>query len=370
VNICKCRKCKSIGWSNSAYKRAFPHELRGKTMLKCKITKLAETIWPLIVADVPIFIYGETGIGKSTVISHDLMPMIESYFGPCVLHDTRLSTKDITDGTGLPIIDKEKMATFWTRSPFIPIDDGRMHVMFYDEVGHASVQLQQMTYSIVNDRSLGGFSLPKLNRVILATNTRKDGGGDNKLLKPLCNRGAHVTAEIDAPGLIEKMKVWGWDSRLIAFYTLRPGEIHNVSDTDPAFPTPRTGEKLSNTLKALPLDAKEGVIQNVSEMIMGEGFTRQFMTFIKNLGAHLPKLPEILANPKTARVPQDPHYQYVVASAIAKNIDKRNADKFAVYLERLMPDIRSMAAHDAIARDRTLGDIKPLKDLIMEGSGR
>jgi hypothetical protein len=190
------------------------------------------------------------------------------------------------------------------------------------------------------------------------------------MLKPLENRMAHVTVENDAPGLIEKMKQWGWDSRLVAFLTLRPGEIHNVSQTDPAFSTPRSLEMLNNTLRKLPVDVKNTTLENITQAIAGDGFTRQFMTFITNLGANLPKIPEILANPSKAKVPNDPHFQYVVASAIAKNIDLKTATKFAEYLARLMPDIRSMAAHDAIARDPSLADNKDLKGLVLEGSSK
>jgi hypothetical protein len=272
------------------------------------------------------------------------------------------------DGTGMPVIDKDQMATFWTRPAFIPFDDGKMHVFLYDEFGHASVQLQQMAYSLVLDRALGGYPFPKKNRLILATNTRTDGGGDNKMLKPLENRLAHYQAEPDAPGLIEKMKVWGWDSRLVAFLSLRPGEIHNVSQTDPSFPTPRSLERLNDVLKSLPVDTKQGVIENASQAIVGEGFTRQFMTFLTSLGANLPKLSDILANPSKAKVPQDPHHQYVVAGAIAKNIDGKSAVRFAEYLARLMPDIRSMAAHDAMARDQSLKGVKELSSLLMEGA--
>lgn len=339
-------------------------------MLKCKITKLADTIWPLVYANVPVMVYGPTGVGKSTVIGNELVPKVQSEFGPTVFHDIRLSTKDIVDGTGMPVIDHVEKATYWTRPAFIPRDDGNMHVFLYDEFGHASVQLQQMAYALVNDRALGGYALPQLNRVILASNTRTDGGGDNKMLIPLCNRMAHVTAEIDAPGLIEKMKHWGWDSRLVAFLTLRPGEIHNVSQTDPAFSTPRSLEKLNDVLKKLPVDVKNTTLENMSMAVCGDGFTRQFMTFITNLGANLPKIPEILANPAKAKVPTDPHFQYVVASAVAKNIDAKTASKFAEYLARLMPDIRSMAAHDAIARDASLATNKDLKALVLEGSGK
>lgn len=339
-------------------------------MLKCKITKLAETIWPLVYADVPVMIYGPTGVGKSTVIKNDLVPKIESEFGKTIFHDTRLSTKDIVDGTGMPVIDHSEKATYWTRPAFIPRDDGNMHVFLYDEFGHASIQLQQMSYSLVLDRALGGYRLPKNHRILLASNTRQDGGGDNKMLMPLQNRMAHTTVELDNAGLIEKMKVWGWDSRLVAFLTLRPGEIHNVSQTDPSFSTPRSLEMLNNVMKKLSVDAKNTTIENMAMAVCGEGFTRQFMTFLTNLSANLPKIPEILANPTKAKVPTDPHFQYVVASAIAKNIDAKTASKFAEYLERLMPDIRSMAAHDAIARDPSLSNNKELKNLVLEGSGK
>src|SRR6266478_7129468 len=95
-------------------------------MLKCKITKLADTIWPLVYANIPIMIYGPTGVGKSSVVKNDLVPRIEREFGATTLHDTRLSTKDIVDGTGMPVIDKDERATFWTRPAFIPGDDGNM----------------------------------------------------------------------------------------------------------------------------------------------------------------------------------------------------------------------------------------------------
>lgn len=335
-------------------------------MLKVRITKLADTVLPLVYADVPVMIYGPTGVGKSSIMKNEVMPAIEKEFGPSVLHDTRLSTKDIVDGTGMPIIDKDERATYWTRPAFIPADDGKMHVMFYDEFGHASVQLQQMAYSLVLDRGLGGYPLPKKNRIVLASNTRTDGGGDNKMLKPLENRMAHVLVEPDAPGLIEKMKVWGWDPRLVAYLTLRPDDIHKVSPTDPAFPTPRSLESFNKVLRSMPLDAPKATLENNAQAILGDGFSRQFMTFINNLAAGLPKMADILANPGKAKVPTDPHYQYVVASAVAKNIDSRNASKFAEYLGRLMPDIRSMAAHEAIARDASLKANKELAALVQD----
>ena len=339
-------------------------------MLKVKVTKLADAVMPLLHADVPFVVYGPTGVGKSSIMRNEVVPALEKAYGPVVFHDIRLSTKDIVDGTGMPIIDKDERATFWTRPAFIPKEDGKMHFFFCDEFGHASVQLQQMAYSLVLDRGLGGFSLPKNNRVALASNTRTDQGGDNKMLKPLQNRLAHLSVEPDAPGLIEKMKIWGWDPRLVAYLTLRPEDIHKVSDADPAFPTPRSLERFNDVLKKLPPETNKVTLENMAQAVLGDGFSRQFMTFITNLAAGMPKMQDILANPSKAKVPSDPHYQYVVASAVAKNIDRKTATRFAEYLSRLMPDIRSMAAHDAISRDPGLKNVKELASLVLEGSGK
>jgi MoxR-like ATPase len=345
-------------------------------MLKCKITKLAETVYPLIHADIPVMIKGPTGVGKSAVINSQIMSKIRTDFGEgAKLHDIRLSTKDIVDGTGMPLIDREKMATYWTRPAFVPEDDGEMHVMFFDEFGHANVQLQQMSYQLVLDRSCGGYKLPQHNRVILGSNTREDGGGDNKMLKPLENRMAHVQVEIDEVGFTELTKEWGWDKRLIAFIQLRPELIHKVDVNHPSFPTPRSLENFNKVLRdsdKLGLDQRtlKAVLENAALAILGEGFARQFASFLDRLAAGLPKIADILADPAKAKVPGESHFQYLMAGTIARNMTAKNAPIFAKYLARLLPDIASMCVSDAIGRDKALKDIPQLKDILLEGSGK
>jgi hypothetical protein len=345
-------------------------------MLKCKITQLADVAYPLIHADIPVMIKGPTGVGKSAVINTEIMTRIRTDFGDSsMLHDIRLSTKDIVDGTGMPLIDREKMATYWTRPAFVPEDDGEMHVMFFDEFGHANVQLQQMSYQLVLDRSCGGYKLPKHNRIILGSNTREDGGGDNKMLKPLENRMAHIQVEVDEMGFIEKTKNWGWDKRLIAFLQLRPELIHKVDTNHPSFPTPRSLENFNKVLKdndGTGLDPKtlKAVLENAARAILGEGFAHQFSTFLDRITAGLPKIADILSDPLKAKMPQDAHFQWLIAGTISRNMNAKNAATFAKYLGRMSADIASMCVHDAMARDRMLADIPALKELLLEGSGK
>lgn len=334
-------------------------------MLKCKVSKLAKTIWPLVRADIPVFVHGWTGIGKTEVISTELMRLVNNHFGPSVLHDIRMSSKEPVDGTGIPKIVQDEdgnWVTIWTRPAFVDRDDGRMHVYYLGEISHASIPMQHITYQFVRERRLGNFPLPKKNRVILDLNTRDDKGGDTKLLKPLENRGAHILAEAEVSGWVEHEKAMGLDPRLIAFVKLRGELLHKLDPNNPAYPTPRSIEEVGKLMRQ---GEPDNVVVDGAVALCGEGFAMQLQTFLKDLGAQLPKLADIKANPKGAKVPTEPHHQYVVAAAISHEIDMASADTWATYLARLMPDIASMAANNAMQGNEQLKNSKSLKSLIL-----
>lgn len=334
-------------------------------MLKCKAGKLIEVIWPLVKHDVPVFIHGWTGIGKTEMISGPLMRKIEAEFGPSVLHDFRFSSKEPVDGTGIPVVDADKRKTTWTQPAFVPDDDGRMHVFYLGEIGHASVPMQHIAYQFVRERQLGDFKLPRQNRIILDLNTRDDKGGDIKLVKPLENRGAHVLMELDVPGWIEHAKEIGADPRLIAFIKVRPALLHKLDTQNPAYPTPRSIVELNKLFKAGE-SARD--IENAAKALCGEGFAVELAQFMKDLGAGLPRLADIKANPDKAKLPGDLNHQWVIASSIAHEMGEHpeDAEIWARYLKRLAPDIASMAAHNAMQKNKDLERVKAVKSLKMD----
>lgn len=336
-------------------------------MLKIKTGKLVNAIWPLVLADIPVFIRGKTGVGKSQMIREGLVPKMREHFNmDVVLHDYRLSSKDITDGTGIPVVadDPEGKRTVWTRPAFIPVEDGKMHLIFLDEIGHASVQMQHAVgYQLTQDRALGEYKLPKNNRLILAMNMREDKGGDNKLAKPFEGRGAWVELADDPLGFLEYMTERKFNPHLIAFLKLRPQLYHKMAD-GPTFPMPRRYEQLNRVMNIEGI--KNSEIEDAATALVGEGVSAELAGFLKHIAAHLPRLSEIKANPMKAKVPQELDLQYVVAMAIAQQIKPEDADTWAKYLGRLEADIRSAAAHNAIQRDKKLEKNKALDELVLK----
>lgn len=334
-------------------------------MLKCKTGKLIEVIWPLVRADIPVFLHGLTGIGKTEIVSGPLMARVEQEYGPSVLHDFRFSSKEPVDGTGIPVVDADKRKTTWTKPAFVPDDDGRMHVFYLGEIGHASVPMQHIAYQFVRERQLGDFKLPRQNRVILDLNTREDKGGDTKLVKPLENRGAHIMVELDVPGWLAYATESGVDPRLIAFIKLRPGLLHKMDPQNPAFPTPRSIIEISKLFKN---GESSRDIENAAKALCGEGFAVELSQFMKDLGAGLPRLQDIKANPDKAKLITDLTHQWVIASSIAHEMGEHpeEAEIWAKYLKRLAPDIASMAAHNAMQKNKDLEKVKALKVLKMD----
>jgi hypothetical protein len=339
-------------------------------MLTCKIGELADKIFPFVDVDIPVCVAGWTGIGKTEIISGPLMHMIEHKYGPSVLHDIRFAQRDPVDASGVPIVDKEKLQTLWTRPGLIPHDDGKMHVFYFGEAGHIDPMRQHVLYQPVNERAMGGYAFPKLNRVILDMNTREDKGSDLQLLKPFQARMLHVFAELDHAGWLRYQKERDCDRRLIAFLKLKGEYMHYMLKRDndgrviepngPAFPTPRSIERIDRLHKAgYPND----VIVDGARGLCGEAFARDYALFLKHLADNLPKLSEIRANPTGAKVPSDLDEQWLIAGSVAHAITAADAHVWAQYLARLAADIAARAAHTAIQKTPSLGNIKALTDL-------
>ena len=72
---------------------------------------------------------------------------------------------------------------------------------------------------------------------------------------------------------------------------------------------------------------------------VGRGAAQQFIGFVE-VYAQIPKLPDILANPATCRVPDEPSMTFALATYLSEHITDTNAEKVIEYLNRLPVECR------------------------------
>jgi hypothetical protein len=133
-----------------------------------------------------------------------------------------------------------------------------------------------------------------------------------------------------------------WNTTLLAFLTLRPNHVADEGEDKLA----QFNSELVAKFGATGKDVQTKEAMKIAEEICPGRFAREFSVFIANMTANLPKLSEIWSDPSNTPVPTDIHYQYVVASALAKSAQDGNIHSIARYLARLLPDIAAMASHD------------------------
>ena len=131
----------------------------------------------LLKSDVPVFIHGSPGIGKSNL----------------ELVDVRLSQLDAVDLRGIPTIFNNE--TVWMSPVFLPKDKNSSGILFLDELNSASLSVQAAIYQLVLDRRIGEYELPKNWKIVCAGNKINDKGIVFKLPSPLVNRMVHLLLE-------------------------------------------------------------------------------------------------------------------------------------------------------------------------------
>jgi hypothetical protein len=89
------------------------------------------------------------------------------------------------------------------------------------------------------------------------------------------------------------------------------------------------------------------------EGTIGKAATVEFVAFLR-LFRQLPSIPEILLNPDTAPIPEDPSARIAVSTAIGRVVTDHSIAKAMRYLNRLPTEMRVLAMRDAAVRDRAI----------------
>ena len=155
-------------------------------------TDLKEALIPLIDSQIPTFIWGSPGVGKSSLVAQIALEKNMKFI------DLRLSLLDPTDLRGIPFFAKEEKKAVWAKPEFLPDTDCLDYgILFLDEINSAPPTIQAAAYQLILDRKIGEYTLPQNYSIIAAGNYETDRGVTYRMPTPLANRFVHLNFDLD-----------------------------------------------------------------------------------------------------------------------------------------------------------------------------
>lgn len=257
----------------------------------------------------PVFIWGAPGIGKSALVEQ----FAETVGLPCVsLLGSQLAPEDII---GIPQIRGET-------SEFLPpkmIARKEPYVLFLDELNACSQEVQKAFYSLIHERRIGEYHLPKGSVVIGAGNRSNDGAIVKTMSSALINRMFHVQLKANPNQWLQ----WAYENHLHPWITdyisQRPDHLFSEPPkTEEPYSTPRSWHMLSDALKAYGAgeqEISEDTLRVLAYGSVSASHAGMFLAYTRQLGnTHL--LSDILAGrAKWPSKPEERDVLYFVAQS-------------------------------------------------------
>lgn len=248
---------------------------------------LKETLVALIDSQIPVFVWGNPGVGKSSLVAQ-IAEQKEMKF-----IDLRLSLLDPTDLRGIPFFNEEQKKAVWAKPEFLPDETSQeFGILFLDEINSAPPTIQAAAYQLILDRKIGEYTLPKNYSIIAAGNYESDRGVTYRMPTPLANRFVHLNFDID----FESWKLWAYkaniDKRIISYLSYKQTDLFmfDPKSGNKSFATPRSWKFVDDILKS-KLDIK--LLQSVISGAIGDDISNEFINYCKVID-ELPNINNII----------------------------------------------------------------------------
>ena len=178
-------------------------------------------------ANIPVFLHGLSGDGKSDRV-RQIDPQAldielvnetpETINGRAVYNETK---SEIVDIKPVWLIKLEKLC-----------EDGKLHILFFDELTNATKQTQSVIFKIVLERFVNNrWPLPANARIVAAGNDRSESSAAHDLAEPLFGRFAHIYIRTT----VENWMPWAVE------HTMNPYVMDFLANNDLYLRTPYTG---------------------------------------------------------------------------------------------------------------------------------
>jgi MoxR-like ATPase len=220
----------------------------------------------------PVFIWGPPGIGKSALVR----VFAESVGLLCVsLLGSQLAPEDLI---GVPQIVDGK-------SRFCPptiIAREEPYCLFLDELNACSQEVQKAFYSLILDRRIGEFELPKGTIVIGAGNRSEDAAITRPLSSALVNRLIHVQLRASAKDWLAWAESAGVNELVLSYIRTRSDHLWSKPPKhEEPFSTPRAWTMLSAALESYGNELSPDIIKLLAAGLLTPAHAQQFVAFAK-----------------------------------------------------------------------------------------
>lgn len=285
-----------------------------------KASKLKNSLISLIDSKIPVFVWGNPGVGKSSLIRQIALAKDMEFI------DLRLSLLDPTDLRGIPFFEADEKKAVWAKPEFLPDTNSKAFgILFLDEINSAPPTIQAAAYQLILDRKIGEYELPCNYAIIAAGNYESDRGVTYRMPTPLANRFVHLDFDLD----FDEWKSWAYESnidkRIISFLAYKPQNLFtfDAKSKEKSFATPRSWSFVDDVLKSsLPLDLLEEVISGA----IGKESAVEFVNYCKVM-KDLPNIDEILEG-SLQIVPENNSVLYALCTGLTYALKEKESVSF------------------------------------------
>jgi len=245
----------------------------GYNLEKTKRSIFNKWDWDNPERSIPVFLWGQIGIGKTSIINQVVIARIKkdleedkeankeklhrlnNYKYLSEVQDMidehllvlRLAERPIEQLQGVPTPDfKNKVTMFFMPENMVNISKAKWVVVFLDELDKADEWKMAAATHLIESKRIGEFTFPKDTYVVCAGNRVEDSWISKEVVPELKNRGAHIDVDVDLGVFLSWAVKNDIRQDMIAFH--RYGEalgknfLAVYTDGENSFATPRTWE--------------------------------------------------------------------------------------------------------------------------------
>ena len=206
----------------------------------------AKKIISALAASQSVLLLSSPGVGKSAVIRQaaaDAGLECRSLLG------TQIAPEDVS---GIPRIVGER-SVFCPPRVLLPEDPAaKPFCLFLDELPACSPDIQKAFYSLLLERRVGEYPLPKGTWVVAAGNRAEDRSLVRSLSAALVNRVTILNVKVSVPEWLRWARAAGVRHDVLSYIVYAPHSLQRPVPATPApFSTPRAWESLARSLDCL-----------------------------------------------------------------------------------------------------------------------